>query len=122
MTLLCACLTGLLLNFILSVLLLLYVFMRAFLLVSFIVIRASVCLSVIIIVYGPSCLTQINVCMYVFRKMSVCLGVTKECRSVLLFQKYSFMVLNERPNCMYCVHIKSKVSIWLLLMAENYTL
>ena len=65
MTLLCACLTGLLLHFILSVLLLLYVFMHAFLLVSSIVIRASVCLSVIITVYGPSCLTQINVCMYV---------------------------------------------------------
>jgi len=66
-TLLCACLTGLLLHFILSVLLLLYVFMRAVLLVSFIVIRASVCLSVIIIVYGPSCLIQINVCMYVYK-------------------------------------------------------
>ena len=59
---LCACLTGLLLHFILSVLLLLYVFMRAVVLVSFIAIRASVCLSVIIIVYGPSCLIQINVC------------------------------------------------------------
>jgi len=48
--------------------------MRAVLLVSFIVIRASVCLSVIIIVYGPSCLIQINVCMYVL-KSNVLLNV-----------------------------------------------
>jgi len=41
--------------------------MRAVLLVSFIVIRASVCLSVIIIVYGPSCLIQINVCVCVLQ-------------------------------------------------------